>query len=97
MSLLPIRVTAAKLLPESGSEWCELAIRIGVRRPERWLAFRAEGWQWDERGITVRSLAEALQHRATVERVARNLTPEQREALWSDPSPEAAELRRLMR
>jgi hypothetical protein len=95
MSLLPLNVTVAKLLPETGSEWCELAIHMGATRPERWTPFRAD--RWDGSGFTVRSLSEAFQRHATAVRVAANLTPEQREALWADPSPEAAELRRVMR
>jgi hypothetical protein len=97
VTLLPLAAATAKLMPKSGSEWLELSVHVALRFPERWTTMTPGNWRWDERGITVRSLAEALQHRATVERVARNLTPEQREALWADTSPEAAELRQVMR
>lgn len=94
-SLLPLAVRAAPLLPETGSEWCELAIHIGTTRPERWTRLRAE--DWDGSGATVRSLAEATQRHERLLKVARNLTPEQRDALWQDTSPEAAALRRVCR
>lgn len=54
----------------------------------------ADRWDW---GVTVQSLGYALQrHRMLQERLA-ELTPDQRAALWADPSPEAAELRRIHR
>lgn len=93
--LLPIAVAARSLLPETGSEWCELAGYIGRTRPERWLSLRP--LDWDGSGATVRSLAEAQQRAERLRKLARNLTPEQRDALWMDPSPEAAALRKALR
>lgn len=92
-ALLPIAVSAAPLLPQTGSEWAELAVHIGTRRPERWPPLRP--LRWEGSGAMVRSLAEAQQKHERLVKFARSMTPEQRDALWSDPSPEAAALRRV--
>lgn len=94
-ALLPIAAAAAQLLPRTGSEWAELAVHVGTRRPERWTRFRP--LEWEGSGAMVRSLAEAQQRHERLARFARGMTAEQREALWQDPSDEAAELRRVMR
>ena len=80
-----------------GSEWWELVVHASLAAPERWAGPRhgaPERWDW---GRTLRTLVDAIQRREHLDRVARNLTPEQQAALWSDPSPEAAELRRVAR
>jgi len=77
--------------PRPGSEWLELQIRSVLAAPEHWVMQR------DERGFDLLSLAQAQQRREHLERVARNLTPEQHAELWQDTSPEAAELRRVLR
>lgn len=94
-SLVPLAVRAAAFLPQTGSEWCELAIHIGTTRPERWTRLRAT--DWDGSGATVRSLAEATQRHERMVKIARSLTPAQQAALWQDTSPEAAALRRVCR
>jgi len=82
--------------PMPGSQWLELVIHTGLKQPERWPLYRhghEDHWDW---GRTVWSLLESARRRATLERVARNLTPGQRDALWSDPSDDARELRRVL-
>lgn len=80
-----------------GSEWWELVIRASLAKPERW-AGPAHGtpprWDWS---LTARDLLEAVGRHERMQRYAAGLTPEQRQAAWSDPSPEAAALRRVMR
>lgn len=83
-----------------GSEWLELMTQAGARDPERWGEppfADPRWWRDDPRGFLVRDLDRAFQRRAHLERLARNLTPEQATALWQDPSDEAAALRRVMR
>ena len=79
-----------------GSQHLEFVIAGSLRRPE--LAGPPHGhparWDW---GVTVRSLAEAIQRRARLERAVAGASPAELDALWSDPSPEAAELRSVMR
>lgn len=94
-ALLPIAAKVAHLLPETGSEWCELAVRIGTRWPERWTSLRPAAWEGS--GTMVRSLFEAQQRHIRLLRIAANLTPGQRDELWSDAGPEAAELRKVLR
>lgn len=90
-----VRAPAALRL-RPGSEWWELVLHGALAAPERW-AGPAHGdplrWDW---GFTARTLDAAFQRRAHLERVARNLTPEQHAALWQDPSEQAAALRRAM-
>lgn len=81
-----------------GSEWCELMIQANTRDPERWGEppfCDPRWWRDDPRGFVVRDLDRAWQRRRHLERVARNLTPEQVAALWQDPSEQAAALRRV--
>ncbi len=83
-----------------GSEWCELMVQANLRDPERWGEppfADPRWWRDDPRGFTVRDLDRAWQARAHLERLARNLTPEQHAALWQDPSEQAAKLRRVLR
>lgn len=83
-----------------GSEWLELMIEANKRDPERWgepPIWDARWWRDDPRGFIVRQVIEGMQRRAHLERVARNLTPEQHAQLWQDPSAEAAALRRVVR
>lgn len=80
-----------------GSEWWELVLHGALALPERWAGpphGAPSRWDW---GVTLRSLAEAEQRREHLDRLARNMTPEQHAQLWQDPSPRAAELRRFMR
>lgn len=78
-----------------GSQHLEFVIAGSLRRPE--LSGPPHGnpqrWNW---GVTLRSLAEACQRRARLERFAAGMTAEERDALWGDSSLEAAELRRVM-
>lgn len=87
----------ATLRQRPGSEWWELVLHGTLTAPERW-AGPPHGamprWDW---GTTGYSLGEALQRHDHLLRVARNLSPEQRDALWADTDPRAAELRRAMR
>lgn len=83
--------------PRPGSEWWELVIHGTLTAPERWGGPPHGGprrWDW---GATAYSLGEALARHDHMVRVARNLTPQQLDALWSDMSSEAARLRRAMR
>lgn len=82
-----------------GSQALELAIRVSLRRPDLacYPGSIADHWQWGGTGVLARSIVEGWQRHEHLLRVARNLTPEQREALWSDASPESAELRKVMR
>ena len=83
-----------------GSEWLELMTQAGARDPERWgePPFADPRWfEDDPRGFVLRDLDRAWQRRAHLERVARNLTPEQAAALWQDPSEQAAALRAVVR
>lgn len=73
-----------------GSQHLEAAIAVAVRNPQRVGAAQ-------DRGIDARSLAEAQQRHARLEAAASRLTAEERDAVWSDPSPEAMALRRVMR
>lgn len=85
------------LREREGSEWWELVIRGSLAVPERWAGpphGHPTRWDW---GFTVRSMAEAEQRREHLERLARNMTPEQLAELWQDPSEQAAALRRVMR
>lgn len=85
------------LPPMPGSQWLELVIHTSLARPERWGNQRhgsEDHWDW---GRTLATKLEAWRRRTHLERIARNLTPEQRDALWSDPSDEARELRRVCR
>lgn len=78
-----------------GSQHHELVIAASLRHPE--LAGPRHGhpsrWDW---GVTYRSALEAQQRHARLKRFAAQMTPDERAALWSDPSPEAAELRRVV-
>lgn len=51
-------------------------------------------WDW---GPTLDSLLRAQGEHQRREQLVAYMTPEQRAGLWADPSPEAAELRRLCR
>lgn len=80
-----------------GSEWWELVLHASLVLPERWGGpphGAPDRWDW---GMTGYSLGEALAKHDHLLRVARNLTPEQRDAIWQDPSEQAAALRRVMR
>lgn len=83
--------------PMPGSQWLELTIAAGLKWPAHHVG-PAHGsparWDW---GVTVRSLAEATQRHERLVSAAVGLTAAERDALWSDPSPEAAELRRVTR
>lgn len=84
------------IAPMPGSQWLELVIHTSLTRPERWGNQRhgdESHWDW---GHVLHNELEAWRRRTHLERVARNLTPEQRDALWSDPSAEARELRKLV-
>lgn len=86
-------VAMAERMP--GSEWLELVIAVSLTRPERFgdqRHGRLQAW-----GVTFLSLTQAWDKRSHLERVARNLEPDQVAELYRDPSPEAAELRRLAR
>jgi hypothetical protein len=48
-------------------------------------------------GATQRSIEEAQQRHGRYQALADSLTPEQRAAVWSDTSPQAAVLRRFVR
>lgn len=86
----------SSMLHRPGSEWYELVIRAQLKWPERSGVPHGHARRWDW-GITVRSLFEATQRHERLMRFARGMTPEQYEAAWSDPSPEAAQLRKVMR
>lgn len=89
---------AMSLLP--GSQHLELLVQANLRDPERWGEPPHHDPRWfedDPRGIALRTLDAAFQRRLHLERMARNLTPEQRDALWQDTSEQAAALRRVMR
>lgn len=87
--------TPAVVRLRPGSEWWELVLHGTLAAPERW-GGPAHGdpqrWDW---GATADSLGRAFQRREHLQRVVRNLTPEQQAALWQDTSPQAAELRRM--
>lgn len=90
-------LSPAALRHRPGSEWWELVLHGALINPERWAGpphGHPTRWDW---GFTLRSLDEARQKREHLERIARNLTPEQLAELWQDPSPQAAALRRAMR
>src|ERR1044071_7092524 len=87
-SLLSRSLATARMRP--GSEWHELVVHASLASPERWGGpphGDPRRWDW---GATAYSLGMAMNRYAHLERLARNLTPDQRDALWSDPSPEAA-------
>lgn len=94
MTLLPR--SPATELHRPGSEWHELVVRASLANPERWSGpphGAPQRWDW---GVTLATLFRCWRRRVHLERVARNLTPEQVDALWSDPSDEARELRKLV-
>lgn len=83
-----------------GSQSLELQIQANLRDPERWgePPFHDPRWFADDpRGFVLRDLDRAWQKRQHLERLARNLTPDQEAALWQDPSEQAAALRKVMR
>lgn len=80
-----------------GSEWHELVVFASLAAPERWAGpphGHPSRWDW---GRTLRSMCEAFSRHERLRKFAAGMTPEQRDLVWSDPSPEAAELRRVMR
>lgn len=82
--------------PRAGSEWWELVVHATLTAPERWGGpphGDPRRWDW---GATAHSLGEALARHDHLVRAARNLTPQQLDALWSDVSLEAAQLRRVV-
>jgi hypothetical protein len=83
-----------------GSQSLELQIQANLRDPERWGEPPHHDPRWfedDPRGFVLRGLHTALQRHQHLERIARNLTPEQHAALWQDQSEQAAALRRVVR
>ena len=85
------------LRERTGSEWWELVIHASLAVPERWGGpphGHPSRWDW---GWTLLSIAETAQRHEHLQRLARNLTPDQLAELWQDPSDEAAELRRFLR
>lgn len=86
----------AALQLKPGSEWHELVVHASLAAPERWGGPQhghPARWDW---GMTGHSLGEELARHDHLLRIVRNLTPEQRDALWSDVSPAAARLREVM-
>ncbi len=93
--MIPRSLATERMRP--GSEWHELVIRASLAAPERW-AGPAHGAleRWDF-GVTGRSLFEAFSRHDRLSKFAAGMTPEQHDLVWSDPSPEAQALRRVMR
>jgi hypothetical protein len=90
---------AADYIAQPGSQRLELQHQANLRDPERWgepLFTEPRWWRDDPRGFALRDLNTALQRHQHLLRIARNLTPEQEAALWSDTGAEAAALRRAM-
>lgn len=84
------------IAPMPGSQWLELVIHTSLQRPERWgnqQHGHVDHWDW---GYVLHNELEAWRRHKHLERVASNLTPEQRDALWSDPSDEARALRKMV-
>lgn len=82
--------------PMPGSQWLELVVHTTLVRPERWGNQRhgdESHWDW---GHVLHNELEAWRRHKHLERVARNLTPEQRDALWSDLRDEARALRKMV-
>lgn len=98
-SLDPARraVVREVLRERAGSEHAELALHAALVLPEHWAlppVWDPAWWDW---GHTVWTMGEADARRQHLERLARNMTPDQLAELWQDPSEQAAELRRFMR
>jgi hypothetical protein len=72
-------------------------IRAQLANPERWGGPAHGSPQRYDFGATARSLYEAQRRHVQLERFAAGMTPQQRDAVWSDPSPEAAAIRSVMR
>jgi hypothetical protein len=77
----------------SGSEWLEALIATGRKYsvPRHGHPCR---WDWS---ITLKSLSLACQRSKMIADMAKDLTPEQRDALWQDDSDAAAELRKALK
>jgi hypothetical protein len=87
----------AQLLAIPGSQHWESVIAAGLRWPDAHagpLHGSPARWDW---GVTVRTLAEACQRHAKLVAYAAELTEGQRRAVFSDPSDEAAAIRKAMR
>ena len=85
------------LREREGSEHAELAIHAALVLPERWAlppVWDPGWWDW---GHTLWTIGMSDLQRQHLERLARNMTPEQHAELWQDPSEQAAALRRMMR
>lgn len=81
-----------KRLP-TGSEWAFAVIEAGKQGHAGPLHGDPSRWDW---GVTVKSLMLAFKRHEMLVDFARGLTAEQRDALWSDPSEEAARVRRVV-
>jgi hypothetical protein len=83
-----------------GSQRLELQIQANLRDPERWGEppfHDPRWWAGDPRGFVLRDLHGAWQRHGHLLRIARNMTPAQHAALWSDTGEQASALRRAMR
>lgn len=80
----PLTIDSARLYLATLGEGMQGATRHGA--PDR--------WDW---GATGHSLLTAQDEHRRREALVASMTPEQRAALWADPSPEAAALRRASR
>lgn len=85
------------LRERTGSEHAELALHAALRLPERWAlppVWDPSWWDW---GHTLWTIGMSDLQRQHLDRLARNMTPEQLAELWQDPSEQAAALRRVIR
>lgn len=80
-----------KRLP-TGSEWLDGVIRAGMQGYGGPPHGDSSRWDW---GLTLRTLDVAMQRHKMLCEFVEGMTPEQKDALWSDPSEEAARVRRL--
>ena len=84
--------TAVRLPP--GAEWYEAVIRSGLAGYGGPPHGDSSRWDW---GVTASTLRLATDRHQRMQRIVDDMTPEQRMALWSDGSPIAAQMRKLVR
>lgn len=77
----------------TGSEWAHAAIEAGKQGYGGPPHGDASRWDW---GLTLRSLDVAFQRHKMLREFVAGMTAEQKDALWSDPSEEAARVRRVV-
>lgn len=77
-----------------GAAWHYAVIRSGLLGHVETRHGARDRWDW---GVTVRTLDAAQQRHGRLQALADGLTPEQKAALWADPSEQAKVLRRFVR